>query len=61
MSRDIPPGYPKRLTHPHYQPAVISNSRNRNTPEHGQPVRFPPVTVYGPDAEEYHRAMGYQG
>lgn len=59
MNRQIPQGYPKQMTHPHYKPAVISNSRNPNTPFHGEPVRFPPVMVYGPDAEEYHKSRGY--
>jgi len=55
----VDPGYPKQMTHPAYQPAVISNSRNHNTPAIGQPVRFPPVWVSTKDDQDYYESRGY--
>lgn len=61
MNRQMPEGYPKQMVHPHYQPAKVTKiGEGRAAYYEGTAVRFPPVTVYGPDGEEYHKAQGYQ-
>lgn len=52
-------GFPKVMRHPHHQPAVISNSRNPNTPIHGKAEMFPAVTVTTQDQQEYYESRGY--
>jgi hypothetical protein len=57
--------YPKVLNHPHFQPAIVSDDSERgawqtgyNAPA-GRAAQFPPVTVNGPDQEEYYVSRGY--
>lgn len=57
--------YPKVLNHPHFQSAVVSDDSERgpwqvgyNAPA-GRAAQFPPVTVNGPDQEEYYVSRGY--
>ncbi len=58
--------YPLWMRHPHEKPAVISDDWCNGPPslsfgaQAGKSLRFAPVMVVDQDAEDYHRAQGYE-
>lgn len=53
--------YPLTMSHPHFQPSVITEVMNGVIKDyHGTPVKFPPVVVNTEQDEEYHASQGYE-
>jgi len=50
--------YPLTMAHPAYKPATIS--KGEAGAAHGQPMKFPPVTVRDEMEQEYYEAQGYR-